>query len=71
VIEESKNLSTLQLDELIGNLKVYEAIIKKDSEMVKGKREQSKSIALKARKESSDKDSSTSESDDEEYAIAI
>lgn len=36
-IEESKNLSTLQLYELIGNLKVYEAIIKKDSEMVKGK----------------------------------
>jgi hypothetical protein len=64
VIEESKNLSTLQLDELIGNLKVYEAIIKKDSEMVKGKREQSNSIALKARKESSDEDSSTSESND-------
>ena len=70
-IEESKNLSTLQLDELIGNLKVYEAIIKKDSEMVKGKREQSKSIALKARKESNNEDSSSSESDDEEYAMAV
>jgi hypothetical protein len=70
-IEESKNLSTLQLDELIGNLKVYEAIIKKDFEMVKGKKEQSKSIALKARKASSDEDSSTSESDDEEYAMAV
>lgn len=70
-IEESKNLSTLQLDELIGNLKVYEVIIKKDSEMVKGKREQNKSIALKARKESSNEDSSSSESDDEEYAMAV
>lgn len=70
-IEESKNLSTLQLDELIGNLKVYEAIIKKDSEMVKGKREQSKSITLKARKESNNEDSSSSESDDEEYAMAV
>ena len=70
-IEESKNLSTLQLDELIGNLKVYEAIIKKDSEMVKGKREQSKSIALKAKKDSSDEECSTSKSDDEEYAMAV
>lgn len=64
-------MSTLQLDELIGNLKVYEAIIKKDSEMVKGKREQSKSISLKAKKDSSDEECSTSESNDEEYAMAV
>ena len=70
-IEESKNLSTLQLDELIGNLKVYEVIIKKDSEMVKVKKEQSKSIALKAKKDSSDEECSTSESEDEEYAMAV
>ncbi|GKC56434.1 hypothetical protein Tco_1084032 [Tanacetum coccineum] len=55
-IEESKNLATLSLDELIENLKVYEEIIKKDSETVKSKREQSRSIALKARKKSSDDD---------------
>ncbi|GKF77400.1 hypothetical protein Tco_0229870, partial [Tanacetum coccineum] len=61
-IEESKNLTTLSLDEFIGNLKVYEEVIKKDSETVKNKREQSRSIALKARKESSDNDSSTSDS---------
>ncbi|GJY18229.1 hypothetical protein Tco_0389720 [Tanacetum coccineum] len=70
-IEESKNLTTLSLDELIGNLKIYEEIIKKDSETVKSKREQSRSIALKARKESSDDDSSTSDSEDEEYAMAV
>ncbi|GJS94904.1 ribosomal protein L7Ae/L30e/S12e/Gadd45 [Tanacetum coccineum] len=35
------------------------------------KREQSRSIALKARKESSDEDSSTSDSEDEEYAMAV
>ncbi|GJX28038.1 hypothetical protein Tco_0236117 [Tanacetum coccineum] len=69
-IEESKNLTTLSLDELIGNLKIYEEIIKKDSEIVKSKREQSRSIALKARKESSDDDSSTSDSEDKEYAMA-
>ncbi|GJY77847.1 retrovirus-related pol polyprotein from transposon TNT 1-94 [Tanacetum coccineum] len=43
-IEESKNLTTLPLDELIGNLKVYE-------------------------EEVSDEDSSSSDSEDEEYAV--
>ncbi|GJV34773.1 zf-CCHC domain-containing protein [Tanacetum coccineum] len=70
-IEESKNLTTLPLDELIGNLKVHEEIIKKDSETVKSKREQNRSIALKARKESSDENSSSSDSEDEEYAMAV
>ncbi|GJT66352.1 hypothetical protein Tco_1017832 [Tanacetum coccineum] len=64
-IEESKDLTSLSLDELIRNLKVYEVIIKKDSEMVKGKREQNRSLALKAKKESSDEDSSTSDSENE------
>ncbi|GJU09496.1 zf-CCHC domain-containing protein [Tanacetum coccineum] len=70
-IEESKVLTSLSLDELIGNLKVYEVIIKKYSEMVKGKREKSRSLALKAKKESSDEESSTSDSEDEEYAMAV
>ncbi|GJS14983.1 zf-CCHC domain-containing protein [Tanacetum coccineum] len=70
-IEESKNLTTLPLDELIGNLKVHEEIIKKDFETVKSKREQNRSIALKARKESSDENSSSSDSEDEEYAMAV
>nr|GEV37590.1 zf-CCHC domain-containing protein/UBN2 domain-containing protein [Tanacetum cinerariifolium] len=70
-IEEWKDLTSLSLDELIGNLKVYEVIIKKDSKMVKGKKEQSRSLALKAIKESSDEDSSTSENEDEEYATAV
>ncbi|GJT77370.1 zf-CCHC domain-containing protein [Tanacetum coccineum] len=47
-IEESKDLTSLSLDELIGNLKVYEMIIKKDSKIVKAKVER-KSIALKAK----------------------
>ncbi|GJR75229.1 retrovirus-related pol polyprotein from transposon TNT 1-94 [Tanacetum coccineum] len=70
-LEESKDLTSLSLDELIGNLKVYEVIIKKDSEMVKGKREQNRSLALKAKKESSDEDSSTFDSEDEEYAMVV
>ncbi|GKA44201.1 hypothetical protein Tco_0736925 [Tanacetum coccineum] len=68
--EESKYLTSLSLDELIGNLKVHEMIIKKDSEIVKAKGE-IKSLALKAKKESSDEECSTSESEDEEYAMAV
>ncbi|GKE99526.1 zf-CCHC domain-containing protein, partial [Tanacetum coccineum] len=61
---------SLSLDELIGNLKVHEMIIKKDSEIVKAKVER-KSLALKAKKESSDEECSTSRSEDEEYAMAV
>ncbi|GJT22162.1 hypothetical protein Tco_0892099 [Tanacetum coccineum] len=70
-IEESKDLISLSLDELIGNLKVYEVIIKNDFEMVEGKSEHNRSITLKAKKESSDEDSSTSNSEDEEYDMAV
>ncbi|GKB72089.1 zf-CCHC domain-containing protein [Tanacetum coccineum] len=69
-IEESKDLTSLSLDELIGNLKVYEMIIKEDSEIVKAKGER-KSLALKANKESSDEECSNSGSEDEEYAMAV
>nr|GEV39171.1 zf-CCHC domain-containing protein/UBN2 domain-containing protein [Tanacetum cinerariifolium] len=69
-IEESKDLTSLSLGELIGNLKVHEMIIKKDYEIVKAKVER-KSLALKAKKESSDEGCSTSGSEDEEYAITV
>ncbi|GJR05030.1 retrovirus-related pol polyprotein from transposon TNT 1-94 [Tanacetum coccineum] len=45
-------------------------IIKKDSEIVKAKVER-KSLTLKAKKESSDEECSTSGSEDEEYAMAV
>ncbi|GJY70207.1 hypothetical protein Tco_0473910 [Tanacetum coccineum] len=70
VIEESKRPNNTVLDELIGNLKVHEMIIKKDSEIVKAKGER-KSLTLKAKKESSDEECSTFESEDEEYAMAV
>ncbi|GJU50318.1 zf-CCHC domain-containing protein [Tanacetum coccineum] len=38
-IEESKDLSTLSLDELIGNLKVYEVVLENDLEVSKNKKE--------------------------------
>ncbi|GKB99521.1 retrovirus-related pol polyprotein from transposon TNT 1-94 [Tanacetum coccineum] len=69
-IEDSKDLTSLSPDELIGNLKVHELIIKKDSEIVKGKGERI-SLTLKAKNESSDEESLTSKSEDEEYAMAI
>ncbi|GJU07020.1 hypothetical protein Tco_1123450 [Tanacetum coccineum] len=69
-IKESKDLTSLSLDELIGNLKVHEMIIKKDSEIVKEKVERI-SLALKAKKESSNKECLTFGSEDEEYAMAV
>ncbi|GJR58039.1 ribonuclease H-like domain-containing protein [Tanacetum coccineum] len=68
-IEESKDISTVPLDELIGNLKVYEVVREKNLEASKVKKEKYKSLALKARKVSSDKEESCSGSD-EEYAMA-
>nr|GEV63137.1 UBN2 domain-containing protein [Tanacetum cinerariifolium] len=68
-IEESKDLTSLSLDKLIGNLKVHK-MIKKDSKIVKAKGER-KSLALKAKKESSDEECSTFRSEDEEYAMAV
>ncbi|GJT52258.1 retrovirus-related pol polyprotein from transposon TNT 1-94 [Tanacetum coccineum] len=70
-IKESKVLSSLALDELIGNLKVHEVVMVKDSEIYKGKKELIKPIALKAKKESSDDETSTFGRDDEEYAMAV
>ncbi|GKE53992.1 hypothetical protein Tco_1489148, partial [Tanacetum coccineum] len=67
-IEELKDLTSLSLDKLIGNLKVHEMIIKKDSKIVKAKVER-KSLALKAKKESTDEECSTFRSEDEEYAM--
>ncbi|GJU60273.1 hypothetical protein Tco_1238039 [Tanacetum coccineum] len=69
--EESKDLSSLALDELIDNLKVHEVVMEKDSKIYRGKKERVKSIALKAKKESSDDETSTSGSDDEEYVMAV
>nr|GEU68035.1 copia protein [Tanacetum cinerariifolium] len=69
-IEESKDLSTLPLDELISNLKVYEVVLEKDSEASKIKKKKYKSLAQKANKVSSAERESCSGSD-EEYAMAV
>nr|GEU52779.1 retrovirus-related Pol polyprotein from transposon TNT 1-94 [Tanacetum cinerariifolium] len=69
-IEESKDLTSLSLDEVIGNLKVHEMIIKKDSKIVKAKVKR-KSLALKAKKESSDQECLTFGSEDEEYTMVV
>nr|GEX18504.1 retrovirus-related Pol polyprotein from transposon TNT 1-94 [Tanacetum cinerariifolium] len=69
--DESKYLSSLALEELIENLKVHEVVMKKDYEIYNGKKERIKSISLKSKKESSDDETSTSKSDDEEYAMAV
>nr|GEY30535.1 zf-CCHC domain-containing protein/UBN2 domain-containing protein [Tanacetum cinerariifolium] len=70
-IKESKDLSTLPLDELIDNLKLYEVVLEKDLEISKNKKEKYKSLALKARKVLSEEEATSSNSDDEEYAMAV
>ncbi|GJR12131.1 hypothetical protein Tco_0794783 [Tanacetum coccineum] len=70
-IEESKDLSTLSLDELIGNLKVYEVVLEKDLEVSRNKKEKYKSLAIKARQVLSEDDASSSDSNDEEYAMTV
>nr|GEV81748.1 copia protein [Tanacetum cinerariifolium] len=70
-IKESKDLSKISLDELVGKLKVYEVVLEKDLEIAKNKKEKYKSLALKARQVLSDEDASSSDSNDEEYAMAV
>ncbi|GKD09317.1 zf-CCHC domain-containing protein, partial [Tanacetum coccineum] len=65
-IEESKDLSTLPLDELSGNLKVYEVVLEKDLETSRNKKEKYKSLALKARKVLSEEEATFSDSNGEE-----
>nr|GEV62742.1 copia protein [Tanacetum cinerariifolium] len=69
-IDESKDLTSLSLDERIVSLKVYEMIINKDSEIVIAKGER-KSLALKTKKKSSDEECSTFGNKDEEYAMTV
>ncbi|GJT44412.1 retrovirus-related pol polyprotein from transposon TNT 1-94 [Tanacetum coccineum] len=69
-IEDSKDLTSLSLDELIGNLKSHKMIHRKDFEIVKAKVER-KSLALKDRKEANDEECLTSGSEDEEYVMAV
>nr|GEV45614.1 zinc finger, CCHC-type [Tanacetum cinerariifolium] len=68
-IEEAKYLATLPLDELIGNLKVYEMILNNDGVASKTTKEKVKSLALKAKittEQTSDESDNQEESDKEE-----
>nr|GEV08869.1 UBN2 domain-containing protein [Tanacetum cinerariifolium] len=66
-MEEAKDLATLPLDELIGNLKVYEMVLDNDGVASKTTKEKVKSLALKAkvtREKTSDDSYSQGESDE-------
>ncbi|GKE37234.1 hypothetical protein Tco_1460639 [Tanacetum coccineum] len=67
-IEEAKDLATLLLDELIGNLTVYEMVLDNDGVDFKTTKEKVKSLSLKAkvtREQNSDDSDSQGESDEE------
>nr|GEV09686.1 E3 ubiquitin-protein ligase BRE1A-like [Tanacetum cinerariifolium] len=65
-IEEAKDLATLPLDELIGNLKIYEMVLDNNGVASKTTKEKVKSLALKAKvtreQTSDDNDSATIDS---------
>ncbi|GKB02507.1 hypothetical protein Tco_0830596, partial [Tanacetum coccineum] len=68
-IEEAKDLATLPLDELIGNIKVYKMVLDNDRVASKTTKEKVKSLALKAkvtRDQTSDDSDSQGGSDGEE-----
>nr|GEU88922.1 transposon Ty3-I Gag-Pol polyprotein [Tanacetum cinerariifolium] len=69
-MEESKNLTLQSLDELIGNLKVHEMIIKKGFEIVKAKGEK-RTLSLKVKKESSNEECPTFGSKDKDYTKTV
>ncbi|GJR27733.1 DUF4219 domain-containing protein [Tanacetum coccineum] len=69
VIEEAKDLATLPLEELFGNLKVYEMVLDNDGVASKAIKEKAKSLALKAkvtREQTSDNSTCQDESDEDE-----
>ncbi|GJY40368.1 hypothetical protein Tco_0427638 [Tanacetum coccineum] len=65
------NSLKLPQDDLTRNLKVYEVVLEKDSEISKSKKEKYKSLALKARKVLSEEEETSSDNNDEEYAMAV
>nr|GEX21688.1 zf-CCHC domain-containing protein/UBN2 domain-containing protein [Tanacetum cinerariifolium] len=69
-IEKAKDLTTLPLDELIGNLKVYEMVLDKDGVASKTTKEKVKSLPFKAkvtREKTSDDSDSQGESNEDTY----
>ncbi|GJY48699.1 hypothetical protein Tco_0438655 [Tanacetum coccineum] len=67
-IEEAKDLATLPLDELIGNLKVFEMVLDNDGVGSKATKEKVKSLDLKAkvtRGQTSDDSNSQGRSDED------
>ncbi|GKB70315.1 hypothetical protein Tco_0931727 [Tanacetum coccineum] len=76
-IKEAKDLATLPLDELIGNLKVYEMILENDGVASKTSKGKVKSLALKSKvireKTSDDSDSQgkTDEDEAEEFNLMV
>ncbi|GKA42694.1 retrovirus-related pol polyprotein from transposon TNT 1-94 [Tanacetum coccineum] len=63
--------NSLPKKEYEGIFMFYEVILEKDLEIAKNKKEKYKSLALKAKQVLSDDDTSSSDSNDEEYAMAV
>ncbi|GKE05602.1 hypothetical protein Tco_1397620, partial [Tanacetum coccineum] len=76
-IEEAKDLATLPLNELIGNLKVYKMVLDNEGIASKTTKEKVKSLALKAKvtreqtSDDSDSQERSDEDEDEEFNLMV
>lgn len=73
-IEESNDLNLLQLDELAGNLEVYEVIMERDDELGNVKKKRLKGIVLKTKPDNSpihEKEVQIRSEEEDEFAMAV
>ncbi|GKF54779.1 zf-CCHC domain-containing protein, partial [Tanacetum coccineum] len=71
LVQQYEQFSILKEESIDSGFARFNTIITSLKALDEGKKERIKSIALKAKKESSDDETSTSESDDKEYAMAV
>ncbi|GJX54644.1 zf-CCHC domain-containing protein, partial [Tanacetum coccineum] len=71
LVQQYEQLTILEEESIDSGFARFNTIITSLKALDKGKKERVKSIALKAKKEISDDETSISGSDDEEYAMAV
>nr|GFC38218.1 UBN2 domain-containing protein [Tanacetum cinerariifolium] len=71
LVQQYEQFTILEEESVDSGFATFNTIITSLKALDEGKKERIKSIALKAKKESSDDETSTSGSDDEEYAMAV
>ena len=69
MVEESRNLSTITVDELISSLMTYELNLKRSEESEKKKKSLALKVSLSGKESSTDNESSSSDEDSGEFTM--